>query len=396
MPQVKPSSQAEPPFLVYHVPQKWNGGRLASVLKELASESPEFSDQAASTRKPNGGDIPSQGTPAPNTQASWGQVRKWIAQRHIQLNGNLCLDEARPVHAGDVIKLWRYSLPKPPQAQDLRLVYVDEHLCIVEKPAGVTSVRHAREAHLARARRQLQPTLDELVSQSLQLKRGRQPENDHEPNRKPPFRRRPKSSGREFSGRDSTVPPQAAVFPVHRLDHHTSGLMVFARSRPAEQKLIAMFRRHQVRREYVGVCHGQPRPQTIRSFLVRDRGDGLRGSLPQAPSEEQKKSAQEAITHLIGVKPIGSGTYSLFRCRLETGRTHQIRIHLSELGHRLCGEAIYVFDSQGQRLADESQAPRQALHSDRLGLIHPITGETLEFEMPWPRDLANWIQSLST
>jgi 23S rRNA pseudouridine1911/1915/1917 synthase len=191
------------------------------------------------------------------------------------------------------------------------------------------------------------------------------------------------------------LPAELQVLPVHRLDRHTSGLMIFARTRLAEQRLIAMFRQHTVRREYVGVCHGALQPQTIESWLVRDRGDGLRGSLPPDATPQQMESAQHAVTHILGCKPLDEARYSLFRCRLETGRTHQIRIHLSEAGHRLCGEPLYVVDRAGGQLPDCSQAPRQALHSDRLAFVHPITQKPLQFEMPWPNDLAQWVRHLN-
>jgi len=364
-----PLSDNAEPFIVYHLSEKWDGGTLASALKELASEHRTL-------------------------PISWGLVKKWIVGRHVEVNGNLCLNEARRVRTGDVLKLWRHSRPKPVQSADLRLAYVDDHLCVVEKPSGVTSTRHSREDGLSQIRRQLQPTLDELVSQALSRNPGHSTASGRGRSEASPSHHRRKNLREKSVRKAQQQSAGLPVFAVHRLDHHTSGLMVLARTRSAEHKLISMFRRHQVRREYVGVCHGQIEPQTIRSYLVRDRGDGLRGSLPIQPTELQLKSAQEAITHVVGAKAVGKGSYSLFRCRLETGRTHQIRIHLSELGHRLCGEPVYVFDSAGNRLVDQSLAPRQALHSDRLAFNHPITSEPLQFEMPWPKDLASWIQSL--
>lgn len=374
----EPNSKESGRYIVYHLTEKWDGGTLAKVLKELSVSDPSQS-------------------------ISWGQVRKWIAQRHVEINGNLCLDEARRVRTGDVIKFWLQSRPLPVGVNDIRLAYSDPHLCVVEKPAGVTSVRHAREGGLTNARRQLQPTLDELVAEVLSRHQGPDgPQGLEERTPKAsqraasrPFVSRERKRQESRSRQPSASISRFRVFPVHRLDHHTSGLMLFARTRETEQKLISMFRRHQVQREYVGVCHGTLQPQTIRSFLVRNRGDGLRGSLPAQSSPELLKDAQEAITHVIGSKPIGQGHYSLFRCRLETGRTHQIRIHLSELGHRLCGEPVYVFNSEGRRLDDQSGAPRQALHSDRLALVHPITAQPLRLEMPWPQDLAKWIRTLA-
>jgi 23S rRNA pseudouridine1911/1915/1917 synthase len=170
--------------------------------------------------------------------------------------------------------------------------------------------------------------------------------------------------------------------------------MLFARTREAEKRLVGMFRHHTVQREYVAVCHGAIQPQSIRSMLVRDRGDGLRGSLPSHPTPEQLRSSQKAVTHVVACKPIGDERYSLVRCRLETGRTHQIRIHLSEAGHRLCGEPTYNLDASGQPMCDESRAPRQALHSDRLSFAHPFTGQPMQFRAAWPENMLAWIKSL--
>src|SRR5262249_23650426 len=98
---------------------------------------------------------------------SWSQVRKLISGRRVQVNGNLCLDEGRKVKAGDVLKVWEHALASPVSAEDVKLVYVDEHLVVVQKPAGVTTLRHREETDLPQRRKQLQPTLDELVQIQL-------------------------------------------------------------------------------------------------------------------------------------------------------------------------------------------------------------------------------------
>ena len=98
---------------------------------------------------------------------SWSQVRGLVAGRQVQVNGNLCLDEGRRVKAGDVLKLWDHPLAKPADETDVKIVYLDEHLVVVGKPAGVTTLRHREEADLAQRRKQLQPTLDELVVRVL-------------------------------------------------------------------------------------------------------------------------------------------------------------------------------------------------------------------------------------
>src|SRR5262249_40567492 len=154
-------------------------------------------------------------------------------------------------------------------------------------------------------RKQIQPTLDELLPRVIT----------------------------QIEGRRSKRGVQRPVRTVHRIDRDTSGLVVFARTRSAEQKLAEQFRRHTTQRRYLATVGGQINAKTSSTRLVRDRGDGRRGST------ELKDVGKQAITH---VQPLEStGLYTLIQCRLETGRTHQIRIHLSEQGHPVCGEKVY-------------------------------------------------------
>ena len=173
---------------------------------------------------------------------------------------------------------------------------------------------------------------------------------------------------------------------VHRLDRDTSGLLVFARSADAERGLVQQFRRHTVHRRYIAVAHGDVQPQTIETYLVRDRGDGRRGSTPLS------NTGKRAVTH---VEPIESlNGYTVVSCRLETGRTHQIRVHLAEQGHWLCGEKVYRGAAFTEPPADLSGAARQALHAAELGFQHPIHGEMCYFQSPLPPDLVALIERL--
>jgi 23S rRNA pseudouridine1911/1915/1917 synthase len=176
------------------------------------------------------------------------------------------------------------------------------------------------------------------------------------------------------------------VRAVHRLDRDTSGLLVFARSVTAERHLMQQFRRHTTHRRYLAVVRGNVAAQTISTRLVRDRGDGRRGStrLPEV--------GKVAVTHVRPVERLGP--YTLLECRLETGRTHQIRIHLSERGYPLCGEKVYDQPLFGEATPDESGAPRLALHAAELGFEHPVTGEPMRFEMPLPDDLLAFLEAL--
>ena len=321
-------------------------------------------------------------------EQSWSQVRRLIEARRVQVNGNLCLDEGRRVKAGDVLKIAEHALARPADEADIKIVHFDEHLVIVQKPAGVTTLRHREETDLPERRKQLQPTLDELLPKVLARHLGIALPDDTNPKRK--RGRTGRRDSERHGGRSLQRDKRLQVRAVHRLDRDTSGLMVFARTPEAEQKLIRMFAKHAVQRAYVAVVHGQLiEPRTIDTSLTRDRGDGLRGSLPTG---ENADGAQRAITHVRPMEQLAG--YTIVECRLETGRTHQIRIHLSEIGHRLCGEKTYTHAVGERPRPDASRAPRQALHAAEIALTHPVTGQPLRFRMPLPADLKQWLINL--
>lgn len=325
---------------------------------------------------------------------SWNEVRRMIATRQVQVNGNLCVDESRRVSEQDVIKVWEHPLAKPVDERDVRIVFWDEHLVVVEKPAGVTTLRHAEERNWPARRKQMQPTLDELLPRVLAQKMGlasgpaARQTNREGKNGKP---LRVQARGKE---RQSRQPRPPTVLAVHRLDRDTSGLMVFARTPTVEQSLVRLFSKHRIERSYWAVALGRVTPQTLDTLLVRDRGDGLRGSLPAG---DAATDAQRAITHVRALETFiaGGQEYSVIECRLETGRTHQIRIHLAEIGHMLCGEKTYTHPLGGRPAKDPSAAPRQTLHAAELGFVHPVTGELLNFQSPPPApDLRDWLKRL--
>ncbi|HEX4591987.1 MAG TPA: RluA family pseudouridine synthase, partial [Gemmataceae bacterium] len=230
-------------------------------------------------------------------------------------------------------------------------------VAVVEKPAGINTVRHPSELGWKMVRRGLSPTLQDRLQAAIAA-RLRQPASARSPLRK-----------------------------VHRLDKLTSGLVVFARSAIAERELGRQFRAHTVDRQYLAVVPGRPQSGTIRTWLVADRGDGRRGS------SRTEGVGKLAVTHLVAVEPVGA--YSIVTCRLETGRTHQIRIHLSELGHPVCGDPVYHLRKDGTKMPDESGAPRLALHAELLGFDHPATNQRLRWEMPPPPDLRQFIERIS-
>ena len=310
---------------------------------------------------------------AGNDGMSWGEANRLVKKRYVEVNGNLACDPARRLNPGEVVKLYPQPRQPLPELDDLSILFRDEHLAVVDKPAKVTSCREPRERGKSGKRKQLQPTLDEMLQGVLDAEwRAEHPEPDKVVRGK---------WARQARRKGEVEKPK--VRPVHRLDRDTSGLMVFALSAEAERDLIEQFRRHVVKREYLALVHGHPEAMTVQSHLVRDRGDGKRGSLPARVSPKSDKTARHAVTHVEPIRPAGEDEqWHLVRCRLETGRTHQIRIHLAEKGHPLVGDRLYG--------RPDDPAPRQALHAATLALHHPLTGEPIEEQSPWPEDL-QWL-----
>jgi 23S rRNA pseudouridine1911/1915/1917 synthase len=281
-----------------------------------------------------------------------------IERRQVLVNGNLCLDPARRVSEKEVVRVTAHAQKKPPDQEQVRIVHLDPHLVVVEKPASITTVRHPEEDDWPQRRKQLQPTLDELLPKLI-------------------ARQERFTAGGERRGLRGSLPP---VRPVHRLDRDTSGLMVFARTVEAERHLGQQFKKHSIHRLYVGIAHGRfQETRTIESHVVRDRGDGRRGSSPLPDV------GKRAVTHVRPLEVLSH--YTLLECRLETGRTHQIRIHLAEQGFPLCGEQVYNRKLFGEPSVDASGAARIALHAKELGFVHPTTGINLRFSMPMPADM---------
>jgi 23S rRNA pseudouridine1911/1915/1917 synthase len=308
---------------------------------------------------------------------TWSEIKNLLKSRHVTVSGNLCLDEGRRLKQDEVVKVLPHPAAAPPREEDVRIRYLDAHLVIVEKPAGMTTLRHPEERNWPKRRKQLQPTLDELLPKIIaKREEGQQRGGTRRPKRgRTPMRPVPRAKG---------VPRRLRA--VHRIDRETSGLMVFARTVDAERVLGIQFRDHSLHRVYLAVVPGHVTEQSIESVLVPDQGDGRRGSTTNA------RLGKRAVTH---VKPIERlPGYTVVECQLETGRTHQIRIHLSELGHPLCGDKVYRGPYPGPQLPDQSAAPRVALHAAELGFEHPITGESLRFSMPLPADLATLIARL--
>ena len=249
----------------------------------------------------------------------------------------------------DVVKLLPQPIAAPARPENVRIRHLDKRLIVVEKPAGITSTRHEDERRLPGRARQHQPTLDELLPRLIAKVEGRGPK---------------------------AIAPGPRGAPARPGDQR---LMVLPALRRQKRASTRQFRKHAIQRRYLAIARGPVEEQTIESRLVRDRGDRRRGSttLPNA--------GRQAITHVRPIERLGD--YTLVECRLKTGRTHQIRIHLAELGHPLCGEKVYGQPLFRRSEPDRSSAPRLALCAVELGFVHPVTGEPVHFETQMPADL---------
>ncbi len=284
---------------------------------------------------------------------SWSTLRKLLAARRVLVNHALCLDEARRLKEGETVEVAGRAHRPPPSAADVRVVHLDADVIVVDKPAGMITLRHWAEQTWSSERKSRQPALDDVLPELI--------------------------ASREHVAAKSVGP----IFSVHRIDRETSGLLVFARRSAARDALIAQFERHTVERMYLAVARGEVIAQTFDSYLVEDRGDGRRGSTTTPGA------GKRAITHVRPLERLNGWTH--LECRLETGRTHQIRIHLSESGHPVYGDTKY-----GTRPSSNAspRINRLALHAATLGFDHPTDGRRRQFESPLPRDLEELIASL--
>lgn len=289
-------------------------------------------------------------------ELTWSAARKHLAARQIAVNSILCVDEGRRVVEGDVIEVRTQALPAPPRDEDIQILHLDGQIVVVNKPAGMLSLRHPGDANWRQQRRDLQPSLEECLSRLIKRRESR---------------------------RGNWSPELHAV---HRIDRETSGVLVFARTESAQDHLIRQFARHTSFRRYLCVVPGKISAQTIHTMIVRDRGDGLRGS-------SDNRYGKSAVTHINPLRTLAN--YTELECRLETGRTNQIRIHLAELRHPICGDVKYRGPFGEPPIEDTSRAPRLALHAADLGFVHPVTEQDLKFSVPLPRDLQQFLTTLS-
>lgn len=275
-------------------------------------------------------------------EASGNEIKRLIESGKVTVDGERVVQAHHKLGPNQAVKL-EMATPRlrAGAIEDDRsglLVYVDRDLVVVRKPAGISSVAHEDE-----------PTSCEQVVHRL------------------------------LADREGKKLPPLGV--VHRLDKVTSGLMMFARTQSAKRDLKDQLRAKSTSRLYLAVTNGQVRDQKIAFRLTRDRGDGLRGVTTD------REQGRFSVTHVRVVERFAD--CCLVQCRLETGRTHQIRIHLAEIGHPIVGEPLYT---KGMAMPLVSFS-RTLLHAETLGFDHPRHRGRMEFSEPPADEFAAFLRS---
>ena len=264
---------------------------------------------------------------------SRSRIQDWIRHERVTVNGRL-LGVKDKVWGGEQVRVIPEThpaeVPAAPEDIALEIVYEDDALLVVNKPAGL--VVHPGSGNWQGT------MLNALLHHAPQL----------------------------------AGVPRAGI--VHRLDKDTSGLLVVAKTLTAQTNLVRQLQARSVKREYLAVVHG---------LIMQDGKVDAR--IGRHPSQRTKMavvhSGREAVTHYTVLEQLGR--YTLIRCVLETGRTHQIRVHLLSIGHALVGDPVYGRANQVAALPDFK---RQALHAARLGLLHPVSGVYQEWQVEPPAD----------
>jgi 23S rRNA pseudouridine1911/1915/1917 synthase len=276
-------------------------------------------------------------------------VQRWIEQGHITIGG--CAARASsPVPAGAIVTISPQA-PEPTRALPdasilLSVVYEDAHLIVIDKPAGL--VVHPARGHQ-------QHTLVNAL-----LARGGFERFLADP-------------------RDPIGHLRPGI--VHRLDKGTSGLLVVAKEQASREALKDLFARHAIEREYLAIVLGSPRDATFDTLHGRHPTDRLRFT-------SRVRTGKRAVTHVRVIERLGPA--ALVACRLETGKTHQIRVHLAECGGTpILGDSLYGRPPRSEalrRIAEDLGRP--ALHAHLLGFVHPATHKPVRWQSPLPADMA--------
>ena len=277
---------------------------------------------------------------------SRSRIQKIIESGGVLVNGETCTTKKAKLKQGDRLTI---TIPNPepltltPEDIPLDILYEDEHLLIINKPAGL--VVHPSAGH------------DEgtLVHALL-------------------------SHCTDLAGIGGVERPGI----VHRLDKDTTGAIVVAKTDHAHQNLQAQIKAKTARREYLGIVYGAPRDAAGTIDLPLGRHPVDRKKQAVVPVE---KGGRSAVTHWQIEERLGN--YTLMRFELETGRTHQIRVHSAQIGHPIVGDVVY-----GRGRSVGVNLPGQALHAWRLTLAHPVTGDPLQAVAPIPETFATLLEVL--
>ena len=282
------------------------------------------------------------------TGVSRTAAKELVAQGRVLVNGGVPSERVVKLATGDevTIELPETATEEPPAANpavELAVVHEDEHILVIDKPPGL--VVHPAPGHFD----------DTVVNGLLAI----HPEV-------------------------ASVGEARRPGIVHRLDRDTSGLMTVALDPQSYSGLVEALREHRVERIYRALVHGIP--ASSRGVVEAPIGRSRRNRMRMAVSTEGRpaRTHYEVERTFEGPVPV-----SLLKCRLETGRTHQIRVHLTAIGHPVLGDQTY-----GRRTS--MTAPRQMLHASTLGLDHPVTGEKLEFTSPLPPDMLEVMAGLES
>ncbi len=289
---------------------------------------------------------------------SRGEVQRWVEAGRVRVDGRAAAKAGERLRAG--ASLAAEPLPPPPSearpdpAVAFRVVFEDEWLLVVDKPAGL--VVHPSRGH------------PEGTLVNGLLARGPLAPDDE------------RDRGPEGLPRPGIV---------HRLDKGTSGLMVVAKRPRAREGLKALFAAHDIERSYLALAVGATAAQTVARPHARHPTDRLRFTSRLA-------EGKRAVTHVEVLSRLAGGKATLVRCRLETGRTHQIRVHLAEAaGTPVLGDPLYGRAPADPLLRRLGEAlGRQALHAEVLGFAHPVTGLPLRWASPPPDDMAAALRAL--
>ncbi len=288
------------------------------------------------------------------TNLSRARVQALIAQGAVEVAGALATSPSARV-AGDTP--FRIHVPAATPAQaapqhiPLDIAFEDEHLIVVNKPAGM--VVHPAAGNFDGT----------LVNALLHHCRG------------------------QLSGIGGVARPGI----VHRIDKDTSGLLVVAKSDAAHEGLAAQFAAHTVHRRYIAVCGGHPNPSSGTIDARLGRSDANRKKM--AVLDNNSSRGKNAVTHYKLMERLADA--ALIECRLETGRTHQVRVHCASIGHALLGDQLYGKTPKPLKpLLLRLGFARQALHAAELGFLHPLTGHHVSYSAIVPRDMQELIDEL--